>query len=171
MEEHDMDIDAEQLMDEMRYKMYEIDTIKDAIVAHQRATIEALKGRLDYSRKNESDHQRATIEALKGRLDYESDQERFLAEKEKLEKDKNVLEIAQANFEIEKEYYQHLIDKANKDASAEKDRSETLASALYKLKLDMSKSINMVDEWLDQDLEVAIVHLQRARAESTPYGV
>ena len=157
MEQHDMDIDVEQLMDEMRYKMYEIDTIKDAIVAHQRLTIETLKGRLDHSRKNESDHQRATIEALKGRL--------------KLEDDKNVLEIAQANFEIEKEYYQHLIDKANKDASAEKQRSETLASALYKLKLDMSKSINMVDEWLDQDLEVAIVHLQRARAESTPYGV
>ena len=153
MEQHDMDIDVEQLMDEMRYKMYEIDTIKDAIVAHQRLTIETLKGRLDHSRKNESEH------------------DRILLEKEKLDNDKNVLEIAQANFEIEKEYYQHLIDKANKDASAEKQRSETLASALYKLKLDMSKSINMVDEWLDQDLEVAIVHLQRARAESTPYGV
>jgi len=163
MEEHQVDIDIEQFMDELRYKIYkidaikeEIDDIKDAVVAHQRATIETQKGRLDHLNKL---------------FVSEEDQDRFLLEKNKLELQRQELEVAQAKFEVEKEYYQHMIDQANAKAASENERSKNLASALYKLKIDMSNSINSLEICLEKDLEDAIECLHHARAESFPYGV
>jgi hypothetical protein len=156
MEEHELDLNIEQMMEEMRYKMYEIDTIKDAIVAQQRAVIETLKGRLDHFFKIQVS---------------EEDQERFLLEKNKLESERSDLEFEQANFEVEKEYYRHLLDEANAKAASEKERSSQLASALYKLKLEMTESIKSLDKCLDKDIEEAISCLQRVRTESSPYSV
>jgi hypothetical protein len=149
MDEHEVDLNIEQMMEELRFKMYEIDTIKDSIVAQQRAIIETLKGRLG-EKSNEED--------------------KFLQDKTTFAKDKHDLEVAQANFQIEKEYYQHLIDQANEKAASEKQRASALASALYKLKLEMAQSIQSLDTCLDKDVEDAISSLHRVRAELEPYG-